>query len=128
MSKACIYRWSDVHLPLLGRCSPCSLTWCMPVALSSCHRSHRSARVVSITLKISNTVWNNTNPHCYSKIKHRSAFISVDENIRCARLGCNDATILGIAGRNLTIVKSAVTESSASGCKFAKDVLLYCFS
>jgi len=33
----------------------------MPVALSACHRSHLSARVVSITLKISNTVLNNIN-------------------------------------------------------------------
>ena len=64
----------------------------MPVALSACHRSHRSARVVSVTLKKSNTVWNNTNSHFYSKIKHKSAFISDDENIRCARLGCNDYT------------------------------------
>jgi len=73
--------------------SPCSLTWCMLVALSARHRLHRSARVVFITLKISNTVWNNTNSHFYSKIKHKSAFLSVNENIRGARLGCcNDHT------------------------------------
>jgi len=70
--------------------SPCSLTWCMPVALNPCHRSHRSTRVVFITLKISDTVWlNDNNSHFYSKIKHKSAFIAVDANIRCARSGCN---------------------------------------
>ena len=63
-------------------CSPCNLTWGMAVALSACHRSHRSARVVSITLKISNTVWNNINPHFYSNIKRKSAFISVDEALK----------------------------------------------
>ena len=71
-------------------CSPCSLTWCMSVALSACHLSLLSARFVSITLKISNIAWNNTYSHFYSKIKHKNAIISVDVNIRCARLGCND--------------------------------------